>query len=505
MKAKTRKPISRKAFAQVTNEQITAGRTRKTVYQVTGVAERDMPRFDRERAAGEARQAVSEDPLIKALVQTSVDNIVGTGFRLTPKTGDEGLDRELHDWWVDRRNSLDIRGVRTFGHLQRAWQMRKIVDGDVGIYHNFIDQKGAHFVQTIEADRIRSEKFDYLDQGCEYNRYGRPVRWWVGPRPKDQQDVPATVAKGTPVSADDFCLLAHYPGERVDQLRGTSMLLPMFNSAQDIREIISAMLQKVKASSFLAWLVKVNPSPTGTLFGTAEKTKTNEDGVERKTRRLVPMSVADLGAGEDITEMESRNPTPEFEAFLRFIIRYMGTCVGMPLEFVLYDMSDVNFSSGRMMMELCKRRWRCEQEELKHPSSLVYVSSLRHAIEHGDIIPPAAMRKRGKDKAILPVVFRHRWGTPAWPWVNPQAEISAAGDAIAFGLSSITAQLADTSDMSLEELVAERKRETEAFAAAGVTLKIGNGGTVATDATAKTEEPAKGGKKAKTKPPEDKP
>lgn len=497
MKRKTNK-----AYAQITNEQITAGRTRKTVYQVVGVAERDMPRFDRERAAGEARLSVAEDPLIKALVTTSVDNVVSTGYRMIPATGDTALDAELHAWWMERRNTLDIRGVRSFGHLQRAWQTRKMIDGDVGIYHNFLDQRGQHFVQTIEADRIRSEKFDYLDQGCEYDRYGRPRRWWVGPRPKDQQDIPAQMAKGVPIDASDFYLLAHYPGERVDQLRGTSMLLPMFNSAQDIREIINAMLQKVKASSFLAWLVKVNPSPTGSLFGTAEKTKTNEDGVDRKTRRLVPMSVADLAAGEDITEMESRNPAPEFEAFLRFIIRYMGTCVGMPLEHVLYDMTAVNFSSGRMMMDLCKRRWRCEQEELKRPSSCVYVSALRHAIENGDIIPPAAMRKQLRDQAkgklITPAVLRHRWGCPSWAWVDPQAEISAAGDAVAYGFTSITAQLAETSDMSLEELVAERARETKAFEDAGVPLKIGNGGTPANDSASKDQKPGK-----KSKAPEE--
>ena len=488
-----------KAYQQATNAQITTGRTRERIWQVTGVAERDMPRFDRERAMAEARRHVNGDPLVKALVQTSVDSIVSTGFRLVPKTGDNGFDQELTEWWVETRDTLDIRGIRTFGGMQRAWQTRKMVDGDVGIYHNFINQKGEHFVQTIEADRIRSEKFDYLDQGCEFDKYGRPVRWHIGPRPKDQQDIAAQMKKGTPVSADDFCLLAHWPGERVDQLRGTSMLLTMFNSAQDVREIIGAMLQKVKASAFLAWLVKTNPSPTGTVFGPAEKIKTGEDGVDRRHRRLVPMSMADLGQGEDITEMESRNPAPEFERFLRFIIRYMGTVVGMPLEFCLYDMSDVNFSSGRMLMELCKRRWRCEQMDLMRPSSAVYRSALQHAIDSGAVIPPRAMMKRGKDKTILPVIFRHRWGTPAWPQVNPQAEVAAAGDAVAYGFQTITGQLADTSDMSLEELVAERKKEVDLFKEAGVDVKVGNGGTVApmADATkpvspGKVQKPAKG-------------
>ncbi len=460
-----RKPAA-SAFQQAANENIAPSRYRCNIWMVTGVAERDIPRFDREQAMAKARQLVENDPFVAGLVQTYVDNVVGgLGFRLAMTTKDTGWNKEFESAWEENKDSLDIRGVRTWGKIMRCWQYRKCVDGDIGVYHNIVDvDSDEFFIQNVEADRIRCKKFDYLDQGIEFNEDGRPLRYWIGPRPKDQQDIPAQLAEGTPIDASDFCLLAHYPTDRAEMLRGVTMLLPMFNHIQDIREILNAMLQKVKASAFLAFKNTLQPSALASPFGDTESIKKNEDGKTRRTRALVPMGIADLIEGENIEELESKNPNTQFENFLRMTIRYAGSAMGMPLEFLLFDVGALNYSSMRAVREMAKRRFQCEQEALKLPARKVVRSWGAYMVERKKLKPPKSLK--GQE-------FSHRWTTPIWPSLDPQKDVQAYGLALGYGLTTIHDILAETSERTFAELVAIRKEEVADLEEAKIPVNLG--------------------------------
>ena len=457
------------AYKQVANEGIAPSRMRKRGYLVVGVAECDMPRFDREQAMAEARSQVENNPFVSGLVQCSVDNIVRTGFRLVMNTKDKVWNKENEAAWAEKCDFLDCRNIRPFWKLQRSWQYRKMVDGDVGVYHNNVDVgTDEFFIQTIEADRIRSKKFDYLDQGVEFDDLGMPLRYWIGPRPKDQLDVRRALAQGSPVSADDFFLYAHYPTERVDQLRGVSMLLPMFNTLKDIKEGMNAMLQKLKVSAFFALKTITKTGPTGLDWNGTETVKTNEDGKSRKTRSIVPGTIADLAAGEDIAEIESNSPNPEFEKFIRFTVRYACVQLGVPLEFALLDVGALNYSSMLAVREMAKRRFICEQQSLMVPSSKVFKSWQANMVENDELKPPKSLKTN---------FHSHRWLTPPWPSLDSQKDYQAYGLALGFGLTTIKDILAESSTNTFEELVAQRAEEIKVLAAAGIPTTIGMPGS----------------------------
>lgn len=467
--SRNRKPPA-SAYQQATNEGIAPSRYRKKAYAKVGVAERDIPRFDREQAMAQARNLTENDALIMGMVQTFVDNICGQGFRLNMSSGDPAWDKEVEALWHAEKDTLDVRGVRSWGKLIRCWQYRKTVDGDVGIYHNFVNPDDSRFyVQTIEADRIRSKKFDYLDQGVEYDDYGRPKRYWVSRRPVDQLDFLKQLEDGSPIDASDFHLHAHYPTDRVDMLRGVTMLLPMFNSIQDVREIMDAVRQKVKAAAFMAIVQTLDNPPTGINMGTKQDgEKTNEDGIARRTTALVPMSIAQLGKGEDMKVLESSEPSPNIEANLRFNLRYLGSAIGMPMELMLFDLNALNYSSARALMEMAKRRFRWEQESLKVPCGKVFRSWLDYRMTQGVLTPPSTLKTK----------YAHRWGTPSWPSLDPGKDVAAQGQAIGFGLSTNRRWLEENTDMTLEEYIEERQDELEKFKAAGIPVSLGQPGAV---------------------------
>jgi lambda family phage portal protein len=458
-----------KPVREVTNENIAPSRYRRKTWTVVGVAERDLPRFDRESAMAKTRQLVDNDPLMAGMVQTLVDNIVATGYTLRMTTNDTGYNKAVEGLWRNAKDSLDIRGVRSWTKICRCLQYRKIIDGDVGVYHNYIDVDTNEFhVQLIEADRIRSKKFDYLDQGIEFDDYGKPIRYWIGDRPRDQMDISAQQRKGTPIAAEDFYLYAHYPTERYDMLRGVTPLLPLLNYHQDIREIMNAMLQKIKNAAFMAFKTKITPSPTGTIFA-SEQDRTNEDGIQRRTTPIVPMSNVELQPGEDMEVMESNEPSPNVSEWIRWVMRYWGTAVGMPLEFMIFDLGTLNYSSARATLDMAKRRWRNEQESLTIPCDKIFRSWLNFTINTDGITPPDSIEDP----------FSHRWGKPVWPYINPQEEIQAQGLALQYGLTTAHRLLSDHSDLDFDELIAERKREVEAYQKAGIPVSVGVPGSQA--------------------------
>ena len=446
-------------YQQVVNPNIAPSRHRASFISTTGVAERDMTRWNRETAMAQARLLAESNSFIKGIVIQKVDNEVSTGFNLKMRTNDRGFNKEVEAQFNAEKDEFDIRGIRTWRKLISAIDWRKTIDGDVGIAHNFTDPvTGAFRVQLIEADRIHSKKFDYLDQGCEFDDYGRPLRYFVSPRPKDQQDFKAQYADGTAFDAADFHLCAHYSTERIDMLRGTSMLLPMFNKLVDVEEIMDAYLQKVKNAAMMVWKSTLEQQLDGVgvkwTADDAGEVKTQEDGGKRKQYRLVAGSKIDLAQGENLEVLESKEPNAVVEPFLKFMLRYLGAGIAMPLEYMLLDLNALNYSSARALFEMAHRRFRCEQESLTTPATKIFKSWLKYKVNGGEIEVPSSI--------INP--FAHAWGLPSWPYIDPQKEIQANGMALGFGLTSRKRILAETGedwDEVAEELAQEQKDITE--------------------------------------------
>lgn len=447
------------AYKQYTNPNLAQSNKRGRGWTTPGIAERDLNRWDREQAMAQARELAETRSLVSGMVQTCVDNVIGPEYRLKMTTADVAFNKQVEELWRTEKDNLDIRGLRSWGKLQRCWQYRKIIDGDVGVQKYIDDRDSSAFrVITIEADRIRYKKADYLDQGIEFDEYGRHKRYFIGRRPINQIDQAALLEDGTPVSADDMVLYAHYPNERSERLRGTSMLLPCFNELRDIDEIMGAITQKIKNAAFIGIKFRMDAGPTGAIFGGLESTVTGEDGKKRTTVPMVAGTNLNLGPGEDATILESTVPNSELVPFLKFRLRHVGAVLGMPLEFMLFEF-DGSYSSARAVMEMAKRRFLCEQQSAAYLASNIFTGWLEHQITLGTIVVPDAITDP----------FRHRWGRPGWPYINPQQEVGAQEMQIANGLKSRAAILQETTGGDIDDIIAELGHESAAMVSAGVT------------------------------------
>jgi capsid protein len=86
---------------------------------------------------------------------------------------------------------------------------------------------------------------------------------------------------------------------------------------------------------------------------------------------------------------------------------------------LLLDVSETNFSGGRLLLELAKRRQKVEQDSLAKVCSDVFLWDLNGAVKAGELTPPKSL-KDGK-------FGRHRWGKPSLPYYDPGREAQANG------------------------------------------------------------------------------
>ena len=456
------------------NSALQPSRKRPTGSTTPGTPERDMTHLDRRTALAKARQRVEESPIVSGILQRLADNVVGTGFRLIMATGDKELDREIQHRWNMAKDKLDIRGIRTWGGLGQMWYIRRKVDGDIGV--NMVDggiyDDGTtrSYLESLESDRIYKNLSNYKDTGIDFDGVGRPVRYWVGPRREIGDPAPTPgIAAVKSLSARNFILYASYLGHRAERARGVSELLENLNAFTDLEQIMDAVIQKVKNESFMGLKFEIAPGPDGSIFGASESTKTSEDGKTRRHVKLVPGMNVKTEKGETVDVIESKSPNGNFMPFIRFLLRYMGTRWGLPLELMLCDFSDTNYSGGRALLQCAKKRFVVEQHELGAVCSRIFRWWLAREIKYNGLEIPKEIADKKKQ-------WSHQWGYPGWPYLDPSKEIKAYAEAIANGLTSRQAVLAEIGDQDIEDIAKQLGEEEKLFTEEGATITIGQPG-----------------------------
>ena len=396
------------------NKNVQGGPDRSRGWTIIGPPERDLATFDRRSIIAQTRQKIEESPIVAGLIQTDMDNILGAGFRLAARTDDAEYNKEVETRWNAVKDTLDVRGEYSWGALQRLWATRRSVDGDVALLLG--DDPKQSLIQTIEADRIYKRIADAYDSGRDFDDFGRCIAYYFGPRQKVL--LPGTqIAQPNQYPASRVLFHANYgPSLRVERERGTSAFLTHPNIVQDLEEILAAMLLKVKNESFAALKFKTMATGAGAPFGNESTTEiTGGDGATRRFVKMVRGTNFDLDPNEDVELVGMASPNSDFVPFLRFIIRIFGLPFGMPLEMLMMDPSETNYSGLRSLLEFAKKRFRVAQAEEAALASRVFAWWIGNEIKFRGLKPT--------DTVTNPTA--HSWILPAWPYLDPLKEAQA--------------------------------------------------------------------------------
>jgi lambda family phage portal protein len=369
----------------------------------------------------QSRDMDRNDALIPILADRRVDNIVQSGFKLDPKTGDKKLDLDLwqrFEAWASDPDACDITGEQTFHEQERTVCRAECVDGDIvaiGTDEGSLQLVEAHLIQT----RSRVED-TFL--GVTTNEFGKRTQYHV----IEERGQFGSLGDVTPIDVRDANgrrqVFHVYNPNRVMQTRGVPMIAPVAIYSGILEDINFAKL--VQQQSVSCWAVLhefaggQSSPPTKAGYG-ATGNEITSTGESRTTEGLGPGMEYFGAPGETLKGFSPNIPNNEYFQQVRLILQVIGVNFGLPLCLVLMDGSETNFSGWRGAVDEARKGFVADQINLvRRFHKPVYEWWLSREIEGDPGLRNAAERLN---------IYAHNWNLPTWSYIEPVAD--AEGDA----------------------------------------------------------------------------
>jgi len=378
-------------------------------------------RYDRDVMMRQSRALARDNGLFQGIHRVAIDNILGGGFALQATTSNAKTNERLEALFAEWCEAPEIRGMDVWDQVEQFALSDMMIAGDVGA---ILLAEGQ--IQFVEAERIdhggtspRSAT-NSMESGLELDAYGKPVRFFV--KDYDARSS-STRGRARAIDAGDFVFAANR--RRSSQTRGVPALLATFADINRLDDILSSEAASWQILSRLAVARKQDDGPQ--LAAQQAIAQNNSDA----TTEDLAQTVHDVGMalifnckpGESIEGITHNIPGPNFEQSVRVYLRLLGLPLGLPLELIILDWSQSNYSSARAALEqafLNFRRWQLRMMRSWHTP--IYRWRVRSWIEAGLI-------------AERPDIFRHTWIAPEFPWLDQLKEAQAWGMKLDRGLA----------------------------------------------------------------------
>lgn len=308
-----------------------------------------------------ARRAYFENPIAGALLDTETDNIVADGFSLQMRSASPDFNREAEErfyWWLE---VADVDGQTSAGELFRTSWTEPRKDGDGGFV--LIKRGGFPKLQYIPGDLIggglgpsngRTRDGTVMFDGVECDPAGRPVRFHVRDVDETGKDTTA------PIDARDFVYLSHRIGK--NDVRGATCYRSVFGLLDQIDAYVDAVVIAARMACVFG-LIRKSTNPHATLNALA--TAVNSQGRDQKAITLENGMLNVMGTDEEMVQVQAQQPMTQTPDFIRAMFRLICLPFRMPLEIGMNDLSQVNFSGGRIGLIAYYRSCRAKQDWLK--------------------------------------------------------------------------------------------------------------------------------------------
>lgn len=298
-----------------------------------------------------SREQVRNNPYAKKAIGTISRNTVGSGIRpriLSNGKTDSALMEAFNDWADDTQ--CDFDGVKNFYGLQRLIMSSVAESGSVLIRKRIVvDPVNPVRLQVLESDFLDTNRQNpsksghYIINGIEFDTNGQRFGYWLF----NQHPGEATLSFGRGslktteskiVPADE---IAHaYVVDRPGQVDGTPHGASSMLRLRDFEEYEDAQLMRQKIAACFAAFVE--SSDVGTIGGGSTTTEK-----EPLTDKVQPGIIQELGPGQKMT-FTSPPGTDGYKDYSRQNLQGVSAGFGPTYESVTGDLSNVNFSSGRM-------------------------------------------------------------------------------------------------------------------------------------------------------------
>lgn len=288
-----------------------------------------------------ARHLVRNNWIAARGVQAIVNNTVGHGIEMACETK---RVNDLFQEWA-RTNAIDFDGCFDFFGIQQLVLQNVVMSGDVFIKKvKSADQRIPLKIQVLESDYLDTTKDGVVNGnqvkgGIECDPQGRVVAYWLYPEHPGAQVTTASVSRFSSerFTTDDVRLI--FKKDRPGSVRGISWLAPVMLRIKDFEEYEDAQLYRQKIASCFAGFLETTDLP---LNSSAQR---DEEPISEK---LQPGTIEVLPAGKRLVMATPPGVGSDYDAYTRCSLLAVAAGLGVTYEALTSDLSNVNFSSGRM-------------------------------------------------------------------------------------------------------------------------------------------------------------
>ena len=390
------------------------------------------------------------NPFINGAINTLVNRIVGAGTTPQARTKNNDFNTQVEQAFKRWSESADVYGQYHFGDMERVIIQKLFLDGGIFIKTNLDNRRKNPFcLELLEYSRLATygatpQGRNVVIQGVEINpSNGTVVAYHFVPAIIDD-----TTFNHRPVRIPVSNIIHFSPFRRPGQILGIPLLTPAIPYAYNLGEIVEAELISKKVEASLSVFVK-----TGDVYSHIQAASENQTTSEREIE-IAPGMINYLEPGEDIQILDPNRPGKNFKDFTYFILEGIARSLGMSLEQITGDKSQVNYSSARH-----------SELELRD-----YIKPFRKAIERyflnpiwRQFISYAVMSGVLKVKDFMSNQEEYEkveWIFKGDDWVDPVKEINAKANEILLGVSTLS-EVCAAKGKDWQEVAKQRAREKE--------------------------------------------
>lgn len=428
----------------------------------------------------QARHLERDLDLARGVLNTLVQNIVGTGIDVEPAPRLPGqpineelaqqLDQLFVDWW--ERPEVTFR--HDAGGMQRLLARSWLRDGEalfqhVQGYNNGLNHGSVvpYSVEMIEADLLPLGMRDQarnIEQGIELNAWGRPLAYHIlKAHPSDAYAYARAETKRVPADRMEHIALV----DRIGQLRGLSILASAMNRLEDIKDYEDSERIAAKvAASLTAFIKKGVPQDFGQGGDGGEASGLLTPGGDRPYRdmRMVPgLIMDDLLPGEDIGLIDSKRPNPNAAPFREGQLRAVSRGVSTTFSSLAGNYNGTYSAQRQELIE----QWAAYAVLGEWFIAQAVRPMWRKFVESAYM---AGLIKLPRGWTDLRYLSAATFVRPAMPWINPLHEVQALEiqeDRIWLPTSEIIRRRGgDPRDVLQQQAAWHRQRETAGLPAA---------------------------------------
>ena len=355
------------------------------------------------------RDLERNNPLVKGILRTDRDSVIGSGVRVEAKTQDNDWNQQAEDLFNEWALSCEITGRFNFNQFLRIAYLSYRRDGDMAVI--FVNDK----LQACEGEQIgtpsglNTEEFKYIKviNGVAYNKIkGHVVGYYIGQPALWGYVEPGSVNKYT---ADKVHHI--FNPERFSYSRGEPALASSIDAIDKLSKYIDAELVAAAVNAcFSAFVTRNEPTAEWQQIG---EPSTNDQGRTERQEKLEPGMIMYGQQGEGITAVGQTRPGGLFDPFVLRLLSMIGRPVCMPLMLITLDFAGATFMNARIAYQKAQENWLVEQNLIVKPFvSRVWRWKIGQFIEDGRLDP--------NDEFDKHEVIMHRW-----PYVDPNREQQA--------------------------------------------------------------------------------